>query len=114
MKDPFRPIENIQVSTTIGSYKNHGAKPRKQIYINEDVDQEYNIFEHSVLSEISTSQNEDAVECTDSYSIRRRNTTRIRNKHRSFSQVSSNEQENNNGSAIKDSLEELFLEKGCD
>ncbi|KAF0559079.1 proteophosphoglycan ppg4 [Gigaspora margarita] len=115
IKDPFRLIENIQDPTTIGSSKNHGAKPRKssqffnsnnlqfneaeKIYINENVDQEHNIFKHSVLSEISTSQNEDAIECTDSIQ---------------FVDVSSNEQENNNGSAIKDSLEELFLEKGCD
>ncbi|RIB24315.1 hypothetical protein C2G38_2168848 [Gigaspora rosea] len=91
MKDLFRPIKNIQVPTTIGSSKNHGAKPPKssqlfnsndlqfneaeKIYINENVGQELNIFEYS---------------------------------------VSSNEQENNNGSAIKDSLEELFLEKVCD
>ncbi|CAG8771412.1 6054_t:CDS:2, partial [Gigaspora rosea] len=97
MKDLFRPIKNIQVPTTIGSSKNHGAKPPKssqlfnsndlqfneaeKIYINENVGQELNIFEYSVLSEISTSQNEDAIECTDSYSIHRHNTTRIRNKH---------------------------------
>ncbi|CAG8623779.1 8561_t:CDS:2 [Gigaspora margarita] len=121
IKDPFCPIENMQVPTTIGLSKNHSAKSYKssqffnsnnlqfnkdeRIYINEDIDQEHNIFKHSVLLEIFTSQNKNAIECTDSYSICRHNTTRIRNN---------NEQENNNGSAIKDLLEELFLKKGYD
>ncbi|CAG8466553.1 33376_t:CDS:2 [Gigaspora margarita] len=55
--------------------------------------------------------NMNALEDSDntSFSIYRRNTTRIRNKR----QVSGNEKENDATLAIKRSLEELFLEKEC-
>ncbi|CAG8676879.1 3431_t:CDS:2, partial [Cetraspora pellucida] len=76
-------------------------------------DQEYNSFDNSILSEVPIDYNESASRFVDPHSIRRRNTTRTRNKHRNSSQTPNNEQRNDATSTIKRSLEELFLEKEC-
>ncbi|RIB02447.1 hypothetical protein C2G38_2227816 [Gigaspora rosea] len=120
--DPFCPIDSIQIPSTSRAPKNNGAKFRKpsqfssnmqiensQEYYNENFS-DLTITEITEISEIPISD----IENVDPHSIRRRNTTRVRNKCQTHSQaIYSNRQENDTAFTTKRSLEELFLEKKC-
>ncbi|KAF0450147.1 9-o-acetyl-n-acetylneuraminate esterase [Gigaspora margarita] len=121
--DPFHPMDSIQIPSTSGAPKNNRAKFRKPSHFSSNMQIEnsqecYNenfsdstITEITEISEIPISD----IENVDPHSIRRRNTTRVRNKRRTHSQaIHSNRQENDTAFTTKRSLEELFLEKKCD
>ncbi|CAG8759411.1 22838_t:CDS:2, partial [Gigaspora rosea] len=97
VKDPFCPMDSIQVPLTSGAPKNCGAKLH-QSHTNE-VNQEYtndNNLENLTLSEISINNigNEESHSIQDAI-------------------LQESETKNETATATKRSLEELFLEKEC-
>ncbi|CAG8664811.1 12325_t:CDS:2, partial [Cetraspora pellucida] len=124
------PTYSIQALLTNGITKNCNAKLHKpsqfsysnNVQFNEtetsyidEINQEcanYDSLEDLLLSEILINNIENTSKFAELYSIYRHNTTKIQNKHRSHTQIiSNNEQENDVTFTTKKLLEELFLEK---